>query len=287
MNEMNLSGTISLLKKLNITPNKKLGQNFLVNDDVLKRIIQEAELSSNDIILEIGAGLGVLTQELAKYSREVHAYEIDSKLFQFLKKKFTKNANIFLYNEDILKIKPPLHDKIISNIPYTITGRILEKFFFKQNAPIGVLIVEKSIADRIFNLNNYKTRSRITIGFNAFLKPIKKFEIPNTSFYPKPNIELSLIKFEPKKNINPFLVKEEGRKFFLRFVAEIMPYKNKSMLNALQLFFKKITNNKIEKLKFKDILNSINLRNKKVFEYNVNEFINLSNSLYDYLKNLN
>ena len=160
---MNRNETLSILKELKHSPNKKLGQNFLIDNNVLDKIISASELKKNDVILEIGAGLGALTSELIKRVEKVYSYEIDKTLYRFLKNKFSSSSNIELFNQDILKARIPAHNKVVSNIPYSITGPILEKVFYNSSPPSGILIIEKSLANRIFVETNYKYFSRMKL----------------------------------------------------------------------------------------------------------------------------
>ena len=127
---MNLREVKLILKQLNIYPTKQLGQNFLIDKNTVNKIISVAEVSENDVILEIGPGLGALTEELAVLSKKVYAIEIDHRLCSFLNEKFSKYDNVEIIHGDILKIENPIHDKVVSNIPYTITGPIFEKIFY-------------------------------------------------------------------------------------------------------------------------------------------------------------
>ena len=277
---MNFKEIKLILNQLNFKPKKHLGQNFLIDNNILKKIISISEISKDDTILEIGPGLGALTEKLVDKARKVYAVEINSSLSKYLSEKLSGYDNIEIINEDILKIEIPEHNKVISNIPYTITGPILEKVFFKQNPPPGVLTIERNISNRIFLSRNYKDFSRISIGLNAFMKPTLKFAIPQHSFFPFPRIDLSLIKIIPKENLNPFLLKKKSAAFFLKFVAGIMPYKNKNIVNALLLFFKANRDSYHTKEKILQILQKNNYENKKVFNFKIEEFIELSRLFY-------
>jgi len=259
-----------ILKQLKIRPKKNLGQNFLIDKNIAKKIIIESELSVNDVILEIGPGLGVLTEFLVEKVNKIYAVEIESKFCTYLSEKFSEWDNFKIINGDILKIKLPKCDKVVSNIPYSITGPLLEKVFFKQNPPQGIITVEKNIAQRIFFKENYKNFSRITITLNSFMEPVSKFNISRNCFYPTPNVDLTLIKIKPKDNINPFLLKNDNKNFFLKFVAGIMPYKNKNIANALKLYLGN------DKEKILQILRKNNFKNNKIFSLKIEDFIELS-----------
>ena len=273
-----------ILKQLKINPNKKFGQNFLIDKNVVNKIISFSELSNDDIILEIGPGLGALTEELVKKVKMVYAIEIDHRLHSYLNKKFSNFNNIKIINGNILEIEIPNHTKVVSNIPYSITGPILEKIFYKKEPPLGFLVIEKSIADRIFISENYKNFSRISISANAFMNPVSKLTISKMSFYPIPKISLSLIKIIPKEKINPFLLENDSIDFFLKFIAGIMPYKNKNIVNALDLYFKTFNKRKYTKEEILKILQKNNYQNKKLFTFKIEEFIEISKSFYSLKK---
>ena len=284
---MNRHETLSILKELKHSPNKKLGQNFLIDNNVLDKIISASELKKNDIILEIGAGLGALTSELIKRVEKVYSYEIDKTLYRFLKNKFSSASNLELFNQDILKARIPAHNKVVSNIPYSITGPILEKVFYNSSPPSGILIIEKSLANRIFVETNYKYFSRISVNFNAFMKPSHKFSISPNSFYPSPKIELSMITVYPREDLNPFLKSEEGRTFFLNFVRGIMPYKNKNLSNAILSYLNNRKASHLSKKDIKQYLDSINFDDMKLSSYNYDDFIALSEAFHKIFKNFN
>jgi len=285
MNNMNKSEVLLILKQLGIRPNKNLGQNFLINKNTVSKIILESNIKKDQSILEIGSGLGALTEDLVKFSTQIYAYEIDSILFFYLSNKFSTYKNLKLYNEDVLKAKIPPHDIIISNIPYSITGPIFEKVFYKPQPPRGALIIENSIAERLFNRNNYKSFSRITVTFNAFMKPVKKFKISRFNFFPTPKIELSLVIVEPREVINQLLLSDNGRTFFLKFVAGIMPYKNKNMVNALKYFIKNDKNFTCSKQHIEDFLHENQIKNDKLASFSVDEIVELSDKFYTFLNN--
>jgi 16S rRNA (adenine1518-N6/adenine1519-N6)-dimethyltransferase len=282
---MNRNETLSILKELKHSPNKKLGQNFLIDKNVLDKIISVSELKKNDIVLEIGAGLGTLTSELIKGVEKVYSYEIDKTLFRFLKNKFSASSNLELFNQDILKVQIPAHNKVVSNIPYSITGPILEKVFYNSTPPSGILIIEKSLANRIFVKTNYKYFSRISVSFNAFMRPSRKISISPNSFYPSPKIELSMITAYPREDLHPFLKSEEGRSFFLNFVSGIMPYKNKNLLNAIFSYLNNRNPNYLSKKDIKQYLDSINFDDMKLSSYNYDDFIVLSEVFHIIFKN--
>ena len=278
---MNYRKVQLILDQLKFKPKRSLGQNFLIDKNVLDKFITKSNISSHDTILEIGPGLGALTERLIEKAKKLYAIEVDAILSKYLEDKFSTYKNIEIINGDVLTADLPFHNKVISNIPYTITGPILEKIFFINEPPEGIMIIEKKIAKRIFSKGNYKNFSRITIGVTSFMNPIFMQDISPYSFYPTPKIEVSLIKIVPKENINQFLLEESKKKFFLKFIAGIMPFKNKKMSNALKLFFK---NNKIrnfEKETIIELLNRTDLDDNKVFSFKVEDLIQISKLIFN------
>ncbi|MDX1797007.1 MAG: 16S rRNA (adenine(1518)-N(6)/adenine(1519)-N(6))-dimethyltransferase RsmA [Candidatus Lokiarchaeia archaeon] len=280
MNQMKIIEPQLIFKQLKIEPNKNLGQNFIVDKNITKKIIDLSKPSQNDVVLEIGSGLGSLTQELINLVKKLYAVEIDHRLYKYLDNEFSIYDNIEVIRGDILKIDLPKHNKVISNIPYTITGLILEKIFFRLNPPIGVLTIEKSIADRIFLTLTYKKFSRISISVNAFMKPVLKSPIPRKSFWPIPKIDLSLIKLIPIEELNAFFLENEAIKSFLKFIAGIMPYKNRNIANAIELFFKNHTDIQYSKDDILLILRKNSFENRKVFTFEIDDYIEICKLFY-------
>ncbi len=282
---MNKNEVLLILKQLGTRPNKNLGQNFLINKNTVSKIILESNIEITQSILEIGPGLGALTEGLVKNPNQIYAYEIDSILFSYLSNKFSKFENLMLFNEDILKAKIPSHDIIISNIPYSITGPIFEKVFYNPQPPRGALIIENSIAERLFNKKSYKSFSRITVTFNAFMKLVRKFKISRFDFFPTPKIELALVIVEPREEIDQLLLSDDGKTFFLKFIAGIMPYKNKNIANAINYFIK---NEKIltsSKQHILDFLNENQIKNSKLAHFGVDEIVELSRKFFTFINN--
>jgi 16S rRNA (adenine1518-N6/adenine1519-N6)-dimethyltransferase len=285
MNSMNKQETQLILKKLGIKPNKRLGQNFLIDRNVVSKILSESHLKEDDVVLEVGPGLGALTEGLVEQKNQIYAFEIDFKLFNYLKKKFRNVKNLEIFNQDILKAQIPPHNVVISNIPYSITGAIFEKVFYKEKPARGVLIIENTIAERIFSKNTYKNFSRITVSFNAFMEPIQKYKISKLCFIPTPKIELALIMVKPKEDIAQFLLNENQRNFFLKFVAGLMPYKNKNLINGIILFLKKEEIEVLSKQEIYNVIINAKFNNKKIAQFKVEEIIELSKLIFNWLYN--
>ena len=210
--------------KLNLNPKKKLGQNFLIDENVIKKIVECAPVSNKNEILEIGPGTGNLTKFLIdKDPKKIFLIEKDKKLYEILKDKFGKKVEIF--NEDILKFKNKniLSDNtvIFGNLPYNISSQILTKFIFNfENFKFKMLIFmfQKELADRIIANVNSSNYGRLSIISNWKFNINKVFDISSNSFFPKPKIKSSLLIFTHKKNIykfrNPKILEEITKVFF-------------------------------------------------------------------------
>ena len=284
MSFMNRTEVKLILNQLKITPRKNLGQHFLINNNILHKIISLSEISKGDEILEIGPGLGVLTEILVEKAKKVITIEIDPYLCTYLKDKFFDYKNIEIIHGDILKAEIPFHNKVVSNIPYKITGPIFEKIFYKKDAPQGILILEKSITDRLFLNKNYKNISRISIGFNSFMNLISKTTVSRNCFYPIPKVDQNLVKIIPKSDLNPFLLETNTKNYFLRFIAGIMPYKNKQMVNAINLYFKSCMKQPLLKTEILKILQENKFENNKLLDFSIEDYLEICKLFYTYTK---
>ena len=181
----------------------KLGQHFLKSKRVVDEIIATANIESSDTILEIGPGKGILTEALLKRADKVIAVEKDFELVSFLKNKFAKSYNLELVHDDVLKIKNSdliknykiKNYKIISNIPYYITGAILKKFLSAKKQPsLMVLMVQKEVAERIIAKD--KRESILSISVKAYGRPKIIKKVPAGCFSPPPKVDSVILKID-------------------------------------------------------------------------------------------
>ena len=225
---------IQILKKYNIKPNKKLGQNFLVDKSVLKKIIQTSELSSKDVVLEIGPGLGVLTQELAKRVKKVIAVEKDRTLSRLLKDilKAEGVSNVKVINKDVLQISNSQflisNYKLIANLPYYITSPVIRKFLETDNPPqLMVLMVQKEVAQRI--VAKPPKMNRLAVAVQFYGKPKIISYVSKKSFWPIPEVDSAIIKIIPQP-----IPKIDTKKFF-ELVKAGFSTKRKMLKNNLKI----------------------------------------------------
>ena len=193
---------------MKIKPKKSLGQNFLIDKNIIKKIIETEHINSDDFILEIGPGTGNLTESiLNKKPKKIFVIEKDERLVNLLSERFKNQITII--NEDILKISEHLisNDELIvfGNLPYNISTQILSKWIIsaynKKWYKSLILMFQKEVANRILAKTNSKNYGRLTILSNWKLNVEKVFDISAFCFSPKPKVESSLLKFTPKKKI--------------------------------------------------------------------------------------
>lgn len=220
-----------------------LGQNFFNNDDMLTDIINELDINKSDVILEIGAGFGILTEKLLNISKKVISIEVDSSAVYILNEEFKDRDNFLLMEGDFLRIdlssindlKYPI--KVVANIPYYITTPILEKLFkSKLNIDFIALMVQKEVGDRILASPSSKDYGSLTIFSNYFSTPMLIKNIPACNFIPQPKVDSMFVKFEIKNNREFKNLSIETE--FLDFVKKCFSMRRKNLYNALAQFKK-------------------------------------------------
>ena len=200
------------LCKNNLKPSRALGQNFLVDLEVLAKILEAGELKPSDKVVEIGAGLGVLTQKLAEKVSRVVALEFDTKIFPALQENLKKYENVELKNIDVRKFTPPSNNyKLVANIPYYLTSPILRKFFAESLNPpqLALLLVQKEVAERICNP---KKLSVLALEVRIFANPEIIEIVKPESFFPPPKVDSAILKISLKKN--PVIMRADVPDFF-------------------------------------------------------------------------
>jgi len=219
----------SFLDQYQIKPSKSKGQNFLINQDDLDSIIKSAGLKKNDNVLEIGPGLGVLTEQLAKKSKKVISVEVDKKVVYFLKQKFKGTKNLHILEKDILKIKNEeifklfsnQKYKVVANLPYNITKPVIRKFLEYPPQPDQItFLIQKEVAEKIVSKPNKNSFLGLTVQYYG--EPSIDGYVSATSFYPQPKVVSAILKIKlyndrisPEiKNIYPDLSKFNKKLFW-------------------------------------------------------------------------
>ncbi len=197
---INKSITKTLLRKYHLRPSKRLGQNFLISQRALKKIIQTANLSKNDVVLEIGPGLGTITQELAQRAKKVIAIEKDKRMVEILKEILKDYKNVEIIHEDILKLKFSIFNfqfsnsyKVVANLPHYITSPVLHLFLESQNPPQEMtLFVQKEVAQRI--CASPPKMNLLAVSVQLYSQPKIISYVSKKSFWPQPKVDSAIIK---------------------------------------------------------------------------------------------
>lgn len=247
---MNLGEIRKIKAVLNLygtKPNTDLGQHFLVEPKYLDQIVEAAEPLSGETVLEIGPGMGVLTQRLCREAREVYAVEIDSKMVEILKTACIKFANLTVRNLDIRTMDPTGLGsyKLVANLPYYITSKIIRKFLEEKNLPKEmVLLVQKEVAQRICAVPPRMSTLAISVQFYG--KPKMIDIVPREAFYPTPQVDSAILKIETYKT--PIFHDVNPEKFF-RLVKAGFSEKRKQLANSISGSFGEDKNKITEILK--------------------------------------
>lgn len=206
---MTLTEIKSVCQQYGLTPSKSKGQNFLIEESIVGKIIDGAKLQSDDIVLEVGPGLGVLTGELLKNCKKVIAVELDKKAVAYLQTKFTpeiKNGRLELVERDILDLNleelglKRFGYKIVSNLPYNITSFFLRRFLETETKPEEmVLMLQKEVAERI--LSKIGQMNLLAFSAQFFSKPSILFNVPRGCFWPEPKVDSAVICLKLNKRL--------------------------------------------------------------------------------------
>ena len=223
-----------LLKKYQVRPLKRLGQNFLIDRIVLRRIIKAANISPRDTILEIGPGLGVLTQELAKKAKQVVVVEKDPKMIEILKETLKDFKNVEIIQEDILKsnIQYLISNtpyKVVANLPYYIVSPVIRQFLeYARAQPVQmILMVQKEVAQRI--CENPPRMNLLAVSVQFYAKPEIVSYISKKSFWPQPKVDGAILKISNLKS----QISKIDKDLFFKIVKAGFLHPRKQILNNL------------------------------------------------------
>jgi 16S rRNA (adenine1518-N6/adenine1519-N6)-dimethyltransferase len=220
-----------------IKPKRSLSQNFLINTNAARRIVESLNLKKNETVLEIGSGKGALTRYLIERSRRVIGVEIDKALCDYLKKRFTPNENLEIIHHDFLKIdfekviSPDKKVRVIGNLPYQITSPALALLLEnRKRIKSAVLMVQKEVAQRICARPGTKNWSPLSIGIQLYSDPQILFKLKPSSFKPSPRVESAVIRLNLLKKPK---VKIEDENFFFKLVKAAFAQRRKMVLNSV------------------------------------------------------
>ena len=234
------SNTIEVLQKYNFNFQKKFGQNFLIDTHVLDKIIRESGVSKDDMVIEIGPGIGTMTQYLCENAREVVAIEIDKNLIPILEDTLSSYDNVTVINEDVLKvdIKKLAEEKnggrpvkVVANLPYYITTPIIMGLF-ESHVPIDsiTIMVQKEVADRMQDGPGSKEYGALSLAVQYYAKPQIVAIVPPNCFMPRPNVGSAVIRLTCHEK-PPVEVKDEG--FMFNLIRASFNQRRKTLVNGL------------------------------------------------------
>ena len=237
----NPQNTIAVLQKYNFVFQKKFGQNFLIDTHVLDKIIRAAEIGKDDCVLEIGPGIGTMTQYLACAARKVIAVEIDRTLIPILQDTLDGSDNVKVINEDVLKLDigklaeeenngKPL--KVVANLPYYITTPIIMGLF-ENHVPLQsiTVMVQKEVADRMQTGPGSKDYGALSLAVQYYAKPYIVANVPPNCFMPRPKVGSAVIRLE-RYNNPPVSVENEALMF--RIIRASFNQRRKTLANGLK-----------------------------------------------------
>ena len=228
------------LRDLNIRPRKKLGQHFVVNPKILQKIIESSSLESEDVVVEIGAGLGSLTVPLAQRAKKVYAIELDPRLANELKKQWATNDQVEVIQADALQIDfTPWYEqwqrkmKVVANLPYEISSPMIFRFFEERNCfSLFVLMLQLEVARRIVARPGTKDYGPLSLWSQLYTRAHIAFSVAPQAFYPAPRVDSAVVRFEilPQPS-----VEVEDERILQRIIRLAFTYRRKTLVNALRL----------------------------------------------------
>ena len=280
-----LEETRYIMKKYGIKANKSLGQNFLINNEVVESIVGSSEITEEDMVIEIGPGLGTLTKYLLEKAGKVLCIELDTRMIKILEDRFSTYKNFEVVNEDVLKVN--LNEiisknkkegniqnvKIVANLPYYITTPIIMKLLEDRlDIKSITVMIQKEVADRLIEIPGGKNTGAITYSVYYYCESEKIMEVPNSSFIPEPEVTSEVIKMTLRDEP---AVKLENPKIMFMIIKSAFMQRRKTLLNALtntKVFFNKEEGIQIfKKLNFDENIRAENL--------SIQDFANIAKTL--------
>ncbi len=267
-----LTETKNLLKTFDVHPKKRLGQNFVVDPRVIEELIGYAEIEPTEVILDVGSGLGYLTEALARQAKTVIASEVDHKLIEILKDRLRDIGNVEILAGDILSIELPRFDKVVSAPPYKISSplifRILEYRF-----RTAVLILQKEFATRLEALPGDREYSRLSVMTRLKAQVEILDSVPSKAFYPEPNVTSSIVRLTPmpkgNNTVHIDILKE--------LVRDLFGQRRRRLRKAIYPFLKYKL--RLQDEEIDDLRRTLPMMDRRVFTLSPEEFVKLANKV--------
>jgi 16S rRNA (adenine1518-N6/adenine1519-N6)-dimethyltransferase len=253
------SKTKIILRAHRIIPNKRLGQSFLIDDGILRKMVSYSSISREDTVLEVGAGVGFLTEFLAGVAGRVVAVELDLRLIDVLKDRLRSCRNVRLMQGDILKLTVPRFNKVVSTPPYSISSPLLF-WLFEKKFKLAVLTFQEEFASHLAAAVGSPDYGRLTVTAYYRAEVELLDQVQKELFLPSPNVDSRIVRLKPRKPA--FSVDDEP--FFFETVNAIFTQRNKKLRNAIIPLFSKFRITKSEALKLADSLPFHNRRPREL-----------------------
>lgn len=267
-----LGEALCLIRKYGVRPKKRMGQSFCIDAELLKRMVEYSGVNGEDEVLEIGAGLGFLTEFLSDAAKKVFAVEVDPRLIKVLEDRFKEQRNIVIIKEDVLETRLPRFDKVVANPPYSISSPLIFKLL-ECDFRNATLTLQEDFARRLVAQRGDGNYGRLTV--TAYFKAETRIleYVPNTAFQPPPRIASAVVQIVPRKA--PFEILDE--KTFSNLVRDLFTQRRKKLKNALQTYVRR---RGIESDEERALVERLPYLETRVYTLAPEEFGNLSNEVY-------
>ncbi|MDR7002299.1 16S rRNA (adenine(1518)-N(6)/adenine(1519)-N(6))-dimethyltransferase RsmA [Neobacillus niacini] len=282
--------TRDILEKYGFSFKKSLGQNFLIDTNILKKIVEFANITGDTGVIEVGPGIGALTEQLARSSKKVVAFEIDQRLLPILKDTLDPYSNVKVIHQDVLKadVKEVIKEEfqtiddlmVVANLPYYVTTPIIMKIL-EEKLPIRgiVVMLQKEVADRISAAPGTKDYGSLSIAIQYYTEAETVMVVPKTVFVPQPNVDSAVIRLT-KRTSPAVAVKDEG--FFFQVTKASFAQRRKTILNNLT---SQLPDGKQKKEQILEALGGCGIDPSRRGEtLSLEEFGRLSDALFPYFK---
>lgn len=263
-----------LLNKYKLKANKNLGQNFLINQQIIDDIVKVANVNEDDLIIEIGPGLGSLTSKLADNAKKVVAIELDQNMIEILKERFSLYKNVEIIHGDIMKVDlkeiigEEKNVKIVANLPYYITTPIVMKLL-EENLKMKsiTVMVQKEVGERFCAIPGGKEYGAITVSINYYSDPKIVLDVPKDNFNPIPEVDSCVVQLKLKKNH----IELKDKKLFFRLIKIAFSQRRKNIGNSL-------TGIGMTKQEVKEMLEALSLDiNLRAENLSINQYAQIAN----------
>ena len=270
----------SILKEHGFKFSKSLGQNFLIDGNIVRGIVDGADITEEDYVVEIGPGIGTLTEELALRAKKVLSIELDRDLLPILDVTLEKYDNVEIYYGDILKIDlgslieekfGQVNVKVVANLPYYVTTPIIAKLMEEDHRIKSITVmIQKEVADRIVADIDNKDYGSLSVFVNFYADPQIVLDVPRTVFIPQPNVDSSVIRLDLKDEIP-----DVDRKLFFNLVKSAFGKRRKTILNSMTTGFVNV-----DKKRLKEVLGELGIaENKRAENLTLDQYKDIANKL--------